>query len=251
MIAGPSKAKDPAPKAAKKANKTTTPLDTNSDDFEVLGSSQLSYNLLVREDHESGEVMVRLQPKHKRIPKKKCVVAQPHQKPKNAGKGRVTSYAMNRNPKAYNEHRYARASRMVMGRINGYEIPMLIDCGSEICIISEDITKNLGLGWKEVEWKMVMADGNRSDLNKVTESVPIEVHGVTLSVPVFLAHTRSEQVILGRPWEAHAHKCERNLDDGSCEITITAANGTKQVTFVATYSGDKRDRFATSGNAPT
>ena len=53
----------------------TAPLDTNSDDFELLGSSQLSYNLLVREDHESGEVMVRLQPKHKRIPKEKRVVA--------------------------------------------------------------------------------------------------------------------------------------------------------------------------------
>ena len=51
-IAGPSKAKEPAPKAAKKANKTTAPLDTNSDDFEVLGRSQLSYNLLVRECHE-------------------------------------------------------------------------------------------------------------------------------------------------------------------------------------------------------
>ena len=62
-IAGPSKTKEPAPKAAEKANKTTALLDMNSDDFEVLGSNQESYNLLVREDHESGEVMVCLQPK--------------------------------------------------------------------------------------------------------------------------------------------------------------------------------------------
>ena len=132
-IAGPSKTKEPAPKAAKKANKTTALLDMNSDDFAVLGSNQLSYNLLVREDHESGEVMVCLQPKYKRIPKEKRVVARPPPKPKNAGVARVTSYAMNRNPKAYNEHRYARASPTVMGKINGYEIPMLIDSGSEIC----------------------------------------------------------------------------------------------------------------------
>ena len=98
---------------------------------------------------------------------------------------------------------------------------------------------------------MITAGGNHSDLTKVAESVPIEVHGVTLSVPVFLAPTGSGQVILSRPWEVHASKCERDLDDGSCGITITAVNGTKQVTFVATYPGDRRDRFATSGNATT
>ena len=74
-ITGPNKAKESAPKAMKKANKTTTPLGTNSNDFQVLGSSQLSYNPLVREDYESGEVMVHLQPKHKRILKKKRAVA--------------------------------------------------------------------------------------------------------------------------------------------------------------------------------
>ena len=178
------------------------------------------------------------------------MVARPAQKPKNAGVARVTSYATNRNPKAYNEHPYARASPTVMGRINGYEMPILIDSGSEICVISEDIAKNLGLGWKDVEGKMVTADGNRSDLTKIAESVLIEVHGFTLSVPVFLAPTVSEQVILGRPWEAHACKCERNHDDGSCEITLTAADGTEQVTFMATYPCDKPDRFAMSGNAP-
>ena len=39
-MARPRKAKEPAPKPREKANKTTAPLDTNSDDFEVLGSSQ-------------------------------------------------------------------------------------------------------------------------------------------------------------------------------------------------------------------
>ena len=110
---------------------------------------------------------------------------------------------------------------------------------------------DLGLGWKEVEWKTVTGGGNHSDLTKVAESVPIEVHGVTLSVPVFLAPTGSRQVILSRPWEAHARKCVRDLDDGSCGITISAADGTEQVTFVATYPGDRRDHFTTSGNAPT
>ena len=98
---------------------------------------------------------------------------------------------------------------------------------------------------------MVTAGGSHSDLTKVAESIPIEVHGVTLSVPVFLAPTGSGQVILSCPWEAHARKCERDLDDGSCGISNTAADSTEQVTFVASYPGDRRNRFATSGNAPT
>jgi len=40
--------------------------------------------------------------------------------------------------------------------------------------------------------------------------------------------------------------CVRNLDNGSCEITIAAIDGSEQVTFVATFSGDKKDTFASS-----
>ena len=47
-------------------------------------------------------------------------------------------------------------------------------------------------GWKEVKQKMVTTDSNLSNLTMVTESILIEVHGVTLSVPVFLAPTGSE-----------------------------------------------------------
>jgi hypothetical protein len=68
-------------------------------------------------------------------------------------------------------------------------------------------------------------------------------------MPVFLAASGSEQVTVGLPLETYTHKCERNLDDGSCEITITPVDGSEQVMFVATYPGDKRDRFVSnSGN---
>ena len=76
--------------------------------------------------------------------------------------------------------------------------------------------------------------------------MPVSVHGIVIPVPIFLARSGSEQVILGRPWETYARKCERNLDDGSCEITISAVDGSEQVTFVTTFPGDNRDRFASS-----
>jgi len=66
---------------------------------------------------------------------------------------------------------------------------------------------------------------------------------------MFLAQSGSEQGIMGYPCITYARKCERNLDDGSWEITIEAVDGLEQLMFVATCPGDKRDRFArTSGN---
>jgi len=123
---------------------------------------------------------------------------------------------------------------------------MLIDGGSEICVISEEVARELNIGWKRADLKMITADGNRSDLSKVAESVPVNIHGIVIPVPSLLARSTSEQVILGRPWETYARKCERNLDDGSCGITISAVDGSEQVTFVATFPGDKRDKFASS-----
>ena len=93
---------------------------------------------------------------------------------------------------------------------------MLIDGGSEICVMSAEVARELNIGWKRADWNMITADGNRSDLSTVAESVPVDVHGIVIPVPIFLARSGSRQVIFGRPWESYARKCERNLDDGSC-----------------------------------
>jgi hypothetical protein len=76
--------------------------------------------------------------------------------------------------------------------------------------------------------------------------VTVNVHGIVIPVPIFLARSGSKQDILGRPWQTYTQKCERNMDNGSLEITISAVDGSEQVTFVATFPGDKRDRFASS-----
>jgi len=55
-----------------------------------------------------------------------------------------------------------------------------------------------------------------------------------------------QTVILVRPWKTQTSMSEINLDGGSCQMTIFAVNGSQLVTFVATFPGDKRDRFASS-----
>ena len=64
---------------------------------------------------------------------------------------------------------------------------MLSNGVSEICVMSEEVTRELNIGWKRADWKMITADGNRSDLSKVPESVPVNVHGIAIPAPTFLA----------------------------------------------------------------
>lgn len=96
---------------------------------------------------------------------------------------------------------------------------------------------------------MITADGNQSDLTKVTESALINVLGIKITILIVLAKTRSEQVMSGQPWKSYAQYCVRNMDDGSCEITICAINGSEQVTFVVTSPGDRWDRSTSSSGS--
>jgi len=133
--------------------------------------------------------------------------------------------------------------------IHGHKHSTLINCGYEIGVLSEVVARELSTGWNSADWKMITAYGNRSHLAKVAESMPVNVHGVVIPVPIFLAKYGSEQVVLGRPRETYDRKCDRNLDDGNCEITISAVDGSDQVTFVPTVPEDERDIFVhSSGN---
>jgi len=67
-------------------------------------------------------------------------------------------------------------------------------------------------------------DGNWSELTKVGESVPINVQGIIISVPIILAKSGSEPVIMGHPAETHPQKYETNLDARGCEIAISAVD---------------------------
>jgi len=102
------------------------------------------------------------------------------------------------------------------------------------------------MGWKHPDWRISTADRNRSDMTTVARSVPVNVHGIIIFVPIFLAKFGSEQVILGRPWETYARQGERILDNGTCDIAIPAIDGSEQVMIVVTLQGDKRDGFASS-----
>ena len=146
----------------------------------------------------------------------------------------------------YTEFHYTRVSPTIIRTFHVHKLPLLSERRSEICPTSEEVAREWNIDWICGDWEMITTNGNRSDLMKVSESVAVNIHGIMIPMPIVLAKSGSEQVILCHPWETYAQQCERNLDNGSCEITITAIDGSEQVTFVATFPGDKRDRFTSS-----
>jgi hypothetical protein len=123
---------------------------------------------------------------------------------------------------------------------------MFIDGGCEICVTSEEVAKELNIGWICANWKMITDDGNPSDLSNVGESLPFKVHIIVIPMPILSARSGSEHVILDCCCETYARKWERNFDDGRCMFTLSAGDGSEQVTFVTTFPGDNRDRFTSS-----
>jgi hypothetical protein len=112
---------------------------------------------------------------------------------------------------------------------------MLLDGGSEICLMSDVVAREFNIKRRCANWRMISDSGNRSNFTNVAESVPINLHGIVIPIPIILANSRSEQVILGCHWKTYTRKWKRNLDDRSCEITISAINRLEQVMFVATF----------------
>jgi len=115
-----------------------------------------------------------------------------------------------------------------------------------IWVRSEKIARELNIGWKCADWKMITAEGNGADSTKVEVAVPINIYCIVIPIPISSEPAGSKQVILGRPWETYTRQCERNLDDGSRLITITTIDEAEQLTFHTTFPSDKRDRFGRS-----
>lgn len=120
------------------------------------------------------------------VHKDKRVAARTPAPQKIIGIAHISTFSGVKDHAGYTEFQYARASPTVLGMIHGHQLPLLIDGGSEICMISEEVARELNIRWKRADWKMITADANQSDLSKVTECVPSNIHAIVIPVPMFL-----------------------------------------------------------------
>jgi hypothetical protein len=66
-----------------------------------------------------------------------------------------------------------------------HENPTQFNNRSGICLMRGEVTRELNIGQKCANWKMITADGNVFALAKVAESLHVNVHGMVIPVPIF------------------------------------------------------------------
>ena len=135
-------------KAHNVPRKEVAALDTGN--YNVLGSSQLDNTVLGSQERETGELTLRLLLKAKTVsvPKDKRVAARTLATPKRIAIALVSAFSGRKDHAECAELRNTRASHTVPGKIHGHELPMLIDGGSDICLMSEQVARSLNIGCK-------------------------------------------------------------------------------------------------------
>lgn len=131
----------------------------------------------------------RLLPKAKTdsLPKHKQVAARTLAVPKKIRTTDFSAFSGLNDNVGYTEFWCTRASPTVLGKIRGYELPMMMDGGVEICMLSEEVTRELNSRWKRADCKMIGANCNQFDLTKVAEFIPINIQGIVIPVTTILA----------------------------------------------------------------
>ena len=135
------------------------------------------------------------------------------------------------------QHLYAFVSPMVIGKVEDrYLVNMLIDSGSEICVMSKVLRQRMMphlLIDTDISWSVGSANATHNRVYGVCHSVSVLIGGVEIEVPVFVLEGAAKDSILGRPWERKAQAQYDNREDGSLLITIFTMNKRKKAVFCA------------------
>ncbi|OMJ09127.1 hypothetical protein AYI70_g11111 [Smittium culicis] len=135
-------------------------------------------------------------------------------------------------------------SEKVNGRIQGAEVQLLFDEGSEINLMSTGVFQALkSLGRvkldESINWNLVDANQGSSKMLGVCNDVEIEIYGVSVRVSLFVSDYTKNPVILGRPWDIRSRVLKDNRADGSLWYTIRDEVSDAAATFCV---NDKRDQ---------
>ncbi|OMJ21135.1 hypothetical protein AYI69_g5947 [Smittium culicis] len=163
---------------------------------------------------------------------------------------RVAEVGMIENQRNFNSDEWKKTylsvgSGRIVGKIQGAEIPILFDEGSEVNLMSYDVFRALeSLGRAkintEIKWKMKDANSGVSELLGVIENCQVEVERCRVLVHIFVSKQIKEAVILGRPWDIKCRVMKDNRADGSLWYTTRDEFNDGVATFCVSNSNDKR-----------
>lgn len=143
-------------------------LDTGN--YEVLCSSQCDYTIHTHQQKATCKLTLQLVPKSKKfsVLKAKHDIASTLATPNPIGLANIAAFSVLKDQVRITKSQYTRASPTILRHIHGYVLPMRKDGGSGISMFGEVATSELNIEWKHVDWKVITANGNCSDLTKVT-----------------------------------------------------------------------------------
>ena len=78
-----------------------------------------------------------------------------------------------------------------------------------MCVMREDVARELNIRWKHANWKRITANGNQCDLMRMAESVPVNDHGIVIPVPIQLANLGPNRLC----WVAPANRRSNEADE--------------------------------------
>ncbi|XP_006455814.1 hypothetical protein AGABI2DRAFT_76941, partial [Agaricus bisporus var. bisporus H97] len=106
----------------------------------------------------------------------------------------------------------------------------LLDEGSEIVILREDLRQELGAELnKERRMMMQTANGEKEAMLGCVEYLELEVGGVKTYAHAFVVPRAPYRLLLGRPWQKGVKLGKVEREDGSMEVVITDPGEEKKV----------------------
>ena len=125
--------------------------------------------------------------------------------------------------------------------INNRTLPTLIDTGSMINVMREDIARELGLDLTYgPNLTMVVQSGEAVPCTACAEDVPVSIGDITTHTPVFIVQGGDQDFILGRPFAHLVRMATAEQDDGSCLCTAYSGDRLRRITFTA-YRPSRED----------
>lgn len=135
----------------------------NIEDFKLFGKSTLDNTLLASQERESCKLTISLLLKANTvsIPNNNHVAMTTPAALKKTGMTRSSAFSRWTDHIAYTQFWNAWASRTITRNIHWQKLPMSMDRGSMVCVISEEVARELNIGWKCADCKIITPDGNQ------------------------------------------------------------------------------------------
>ncbi|KAG6898944.1 hypothetical protein C0995_007669, partial [Termitomyces sp. Mi166 len=133
--------------------------------------------------------------------------------------------------------------RAIMAVINGKEeVECIVDSGSQIVSMSEEIAHHLGLVYDPtVVFNMQSTNGAIDQSRGLARNVPCTIAGLTIYLQVHVISQPAYDILLGKPFNVLTHSIVRTLSTNETVIMITNPNGGDSHT-IATFERGRHKR---------